>query len=180
MLAVVEDEQEIAVGEEPAQRVRRRRPGQRAHAEHSRCLVRHVLGPGCGGQVDKPYAIAATTDLPSSQLERQTGLPDTAGPGEGGETAAPHDLHERLQLASAADQRGQRHWQVCGAGRQLCRRHQCRNHRRGSRGRSLASAERRPYPSTALDMASRRPAIGERGPKECPRRPPHELDRLFA
>jgi hypothetical protein len=111
VLAVVQHEQDIAIGQVPAQRVRRRRAAATTDRQRSR-----YLGGGIrirrSGQIDEPHTIGAATDLPARELNPEPGFARTAGTGNRHQAATPQCLADRIELARPPDQRRERDWQV--------------------------------------------------------------------
>ena len=108
MLAVVEHEEHVAVGEVEPERIGGARAARGLDPERTRRLGRHVRRACRGGEVDEPHAVGAAADVTMRQSERDAGLADPAGPGQRHEARPPQRLADRVQLARAAYKRRQR------------------------------------------------------------------------
>jgi hypothetical protein len=129
VLAVVQDQQQIAVGQVSAQRIRRSGPARAANVEHPgrlRCDVR-CIGPR--GEIHEPDSVGPPPDLALGERQGEAGLADTARTRQRHQTRGAQRLADAFELASAPDQGRQRRGQVvlCGA-RPACAWQQRRRH----------------------------------------------------
>ncbi len=127
MLAVVQDEQQLAV----AQRVQQRQGGRSVrplfNAQDGRNRVGHERGVLLAAQLDQCHAILEHSIDAPGQLQRQARLPDTARTGQRQQPRTGEQLTQRLELATATDEGAE--WNRQRAGRSKGRR----LHRRSGR-----------------------------------------------
>jgi hypothetical protein len=112
VLAVVDDQQHVALGEVAPQRLGRRHRAGAADLERPRDLRSRVRVSWTSREIDEPDAARPPTDLATCQLDRQARLAHTAGAGQRHEPRALQRLGEPDELARAADERGERHGDV--------------------------------------------------------------------
>lgn len=157
VLAVVEDEEQVATHEEVPEHVGRRCAPRAAKAQHPSRFVGDVGLLRPRGEIDEPHAVGSAADLPTSKLESQPGLAHPTRAGEGHQPSPAQRLTHRLELPSPPEQRRQRRWQVVLRGRAPLRRSS-----RGGGHQALAS---HPHPCC-------RTYLSESGPRRCPVRGP--------
>jgi hypothetical protein len=109
VLAVVDHQQQVAIGEVAAQRLHRSSRAAAADVERS-----GDLGGGVGARrkVDQPDPVPPSPDLTAGNLNRQPRLPDPGGTGQRHEPGPAEHFADPIEFARAADQRRQRHGNV--------------------------------------------------------------------
>jgi hypothetical protein len=112
VLAVVEDDQEVALGQVLTERVERFGSTAAPKAEHASGLSCD-LGRLCSRrEVDEPYAVEPTSELPPSYFDRQPRLANAARSGQRHQPPPAKYLTDTVEVSRPADERGE-----CGGDR---------------------------------------------------------------
>ena len=142
MLAVVEHEQLLAVGQAVGDRVDEFDTCGFGDAESVGQRPYHLGGIGHRGQLRQPHTIARLADGGLRRPQGQSGLAHAAGAGEGDESGARQEPGDLAELLLPTDERRELGRQVVrlgfgltAAGMRLVRRGRARRARRGRRGR---------------------------------------------
>jgi hypothetical protein len=140
VLAVIEHEEHVAVGQRGAQELARRPPGGGlAHAERPE----HGLGHQCvraeARQLDQAHAVAMPVLDAPRDLQRQARLAGAAGARERDEPSGREEINQLTQRLLAPHERGRRRRQVAHAVR---RGVQGRERRRDALGDGLVETNR--------------------------------------
>ncbi len=105
MLAVVEDEQQPAVGAMPDQRLRRGTARFLLDPQRGGDRLRHQFRICKRRQFDQPHAVGEIIERVGCDLERQAGLAEAAGADDGDEPCSAQQFPDLAQLTLAADER---------------------------------------------------------------------------
>jgi hypothetical protein len=104
VLAVIEDEQALAVLKRPNYGIRRLLPGRFAYAECFRDALRYGAGIHHGCELRKETAVAVGTSKVSSDLKREARFADSTRAGECHEAPVTEKLGDGCALVFAADE----------------------------------------------------------------------------
>ena len=114
VLAVVQDEEQLASFEEPHKGVEQRIPSAFAPPEDCRDGEGNQVGNLERGQIHPPYAVGKQIHEVRGHKQRQLGLPAATGPSQGHEAPgrAQSQVPHRGTVLFAPDQLRVWHWQV--------------------------------------------------------------------
>ncbi len=122
VLAVVDDQQHLAVLRVLHQRLDDRAPRLLLHAEHRRDRLRHEPRVRHRRELDEPDAVGVVVDDLGADLQRQSRLADAAGAGQRQQPRRREESADLGELALAPDERGDLERQVVRRGLQRAQR----------------------------------------------------------
>ena len=129
VLAIVEHEEEVAVGQRRAQQLARRPArGRLAHAERSEHGLGHQRVGSEARQLDYAHAVAMLILDAFGDLQGQAGLAGAPGARERDEPPGSEEIDQLTQLPLAPHERGRRRRQASRAARRGVQRRERRRH----------------------------------------------------